>query len=150
MAQQESSAFTRRRREALLGLAPDLPDASTHSHSTFPYEKELRDKKKKRKKKKKEDKDKELVEARRQKPVPNREVDGWLKEIEGLRPDLAALDSIIKKRKTKPSKGESENETDVKDDNGEERKEPEREKDDRANDESEDSKQSDELDDTQD
>lgn len=122
MNQQESSAFTRRRRDALLGLAPEIPDAEIHRHSTFPFEKELRDKKKgKKKKKEEEEKDEELKEAKR-KPVLNKQVDDWLKEIEGLRPDLAALDSVIKKRKNKPKKGESETETetetDVKDGNG--------------------------------
>lgn len=38
MAQQdESSAATRRRDAAAQGLAPKIPDASMHSHSTYPW-----------------------------------------------------------------------------------------------------------------
>jgi hypothetical protein len=36
VAAQESSAFTRLRRDAALGLKPPIPDASMHSHSTAP------------------------------------------------------------------------------------------------------------------
>ena len=39
---QESSPFTRRRRAAALGLAPPIPAASAHSHSTaHPFEVEM-------------------------------------------------------------------------------------------------------------
>ena len=51
--QDESSAFTRLRGDAALGLKPKIPAASTHSRSTAsPFETEkLGDKKKKKKKK---------------------------------------------------------------------------------------------------
>ena len=115
MAQQESSAFTRRRHDALLGLAPEITDAEIHSRSTFPFEKEMKDKK--RKKKKRDKKEEDLSEGSKQKPVVDRKVDSWLKEIEGLRPDLETLKSVIDKKRTnkKPEKGENKN--DVKDDN---------------------------------
>jgi hypothetical protein len=35
LAARESSPFTRTRRMADLGLGPDIPDASRHSHSTY-------------------------------------------------------------------------------------------------------------------
>ena len=39
---QESSAFTRRRRAAALGLAPPIPAAAVHSRSTaHPFEVEM-------------------------------------------------------------------------------------------------------------
>lgn len=49
----ESSAFTRLRKDAALGLKPKIPGASVHSRSTAsPFETEkLGDKKKKKKKK---------------------------------------------------------------------------------------------------
>lgn len=50
----ESTPFTRRRRDAALGLAPPIPDASVNSHSTAaPWEQEKLLHKKKKKKKKK-------------------------------------------------------------------------------------------------
>lgn len=59
-AQQESTAFKRKRHDAALGLKPEIPQASIHSHSTAtPFEVDAltKDKKpaKKRKSKKKED-----------------------------------------------------------------------------------------------
>lgn len=50
MDQKESSAFTRSRRNAALGLGPDIPDASINSRSTAPPgEAELLKSKKKKK-----------------------------------------------------------------------------------------------------
>jgi hypothetical protein len=50
---QESSPFTRRRRAAALGLAPPIPAASVHSHSTaHPFEVEMLAKPKKKRNKK--------------------------------------------------------------------------------------------------
>lgn len=37
MAALESTAFTRRRDAAAQGLAPKIPDAEMHSHSTYPW-----------------------------------------------------------------------------------------------------------------
>lgn len=53
--QDESSAFTRLRKDASFGLKPEIPGASVHSRSTAsPFETEkLGDKKKKKKKKRK-------------------------------------------------------------------------------------------------
>lgn len=101
MAKQESTAFTRRRHAALLGLAPEIPDAEIHRHSTFPFVKELKDKKRKKKSKKK---DKQLDEGKRSKPLPDRKVDDWLTEIEGLRPDIETLKSVINKKREKTPK----------------------------------------------
>lgn len=53
LATRESSAFTRRRKAAYWGLAPNLPDASLHSRSTWPYGKKHKKKKSKSKNKKK-------------------------------------------------------------------------------------------------
>jgi hypothetical protein len=51
---QESSAFTRRRRAAALGLAPPIPAAAVHSRSTaHPFEVEMLVNPKKKKKMKK-------------------------------------------------------------------------------------------------
>jgi hypothetical protein len=53
---KESSAFTRLRQNAALGLAPPIPQASLHSRSTatpFQAEKILKKKKKKKRKSKK-------------------------------------------------------------------------------------------------
>jgi hypothetical protein len=51
---KESSAFTRARQAAALGLGPPIPDASMHSRSTAsPWMLEIKKKKKRRKKKKK-------------------------------------------------------------------------------------------------
>lgn len=51
---KESSAFTRARQAAALGLGPDIPDASMNSRSTAsPWMIEGKKKKKKNKKKKK-------------------------------------------------------------------------------------------------
>jgi hypothetical protein len=48
--QQESSPFTRLRRDAALGLKPPIPDASMHSHSTAaPWQVKKKHKKKKKK-----------------------------------------------------------------------------------------------------
>ena len=50
---QESSAFTRRRRAAALGLAPPIPAAAVHSRSTaHPFEVEMLLKKNRKPKKK--------------------------------------------------------------------------------------------------
>ena len=57
---QESSAFTRRRRAAALGLAPPIPAASVHSRSTgHPFEVEMLAKPKKKRNKKRNKKRKE-------------------------------------------------------------------------------------------
>lgn len=46
----ESSPFTRRRRDAALGLAPPIPEAEINSHSTAaPWEQKKLKKKKKKK-----------------------------------------------------------------------------------------------------
>ncbi len=51
---KESSAATRLRWDAALGLKPPIPDASIHSHSTaVPWQVDKLSKKKKKKKKKK-------------------------------------------------------------------------------------------------
>lgn len=114
LGQQESTAFTRRRNAAALGLAPPIPDASKHSHSTFPWEEEKPRKKKKKKKRKKLDEAKRRVK-------PDRSIDNWIKEIEGLKPDLAQLKSAIEKRKEAEKKKEKKTSTNekpnVKDDN---------------------------------
>jgi hypothetical protein len=47
---KESSAFTRTRRAAILGLGPSIPDASLHSHSTALFWQVPKGKKKKKKK----------------------------------------------------------------------------------------------------
>lgn len=53
VAAQESSAFTRLRQDAALGLKPPIPDASLHSRSTAaPWQVPKKKKKKKHKKKK--------------------------------------------------------------------------------------------------
>jgi len=53
----ESSAFTRLRRDAALGLKPEISPASVHSRSTaHPFEVDKLDDKKKKKKKKKKSK----------------------------------------------------------------------------------------------
>ena len=56
---QESSAFTRRRRAAALGLAPPIPAASVHSRSTgHPFEVEMIVKANKKPKKKRKKRNK--------------------------------------------------------------------------------------------
>jgi len=99
LAQRESSAFTRTRKQAMLGLGPDIPDASTHSRSTcdptlLDY-KEKRKKKKKGKKKKKkmfdESSDESLNEAKTPRPV-NKQIDKWLDAVDGLKKDVDELD----------------------------------------------------------
>jgi hypothetical protein len=56
---KESSAFTRSRQAAALGLGPDIPDASMNSRSTAsPWMLEGKKKKKKKKKKKRSEKSK--------------------------------------------------------------------------------------------
>lgn len=54
---RESSASTRLRWDAALGLKPSIPDASIHSHSTaLPWQVDKLTKKKKKKKSKKKKK----------------------------------------------------------------------------------------------
>jgi len=85
MKQQESSAFTRLRRDAALGLKPPISPAAVHSRSTaHPFEVEQLTKKKKKKKKKKLDEDK----------VPDKHVDSWLAAVDKLK---AALDELKEK-----------------------------------------------------
>ena len=51
---KESSPFTRLRRDAAMGLKPEIPAASAHSHSTAaPWEIPKKKKKKKKRKSKK-------------------------------------------------------------------------------------------------
>lgn len=50
---KESTAFTRERKQAALGLGPDIPDAEINSHDTAPpWQQELFKKKHHKKKKK--------------------------------------------------------------------------------------------------
>ncbi|MHA1948710.1 MAG: hypothetical protein ACW99G_03090 [Candidatus Thorarchaeota archaeon] len=98
--QDESSAFTRLRRDAALGLKPPIAAASIHSHSTaHPFEVDKLDdmssdnvpKKKKKKKKKKKSKKKNewasWLEAKLE-PKKNQQVDGWLSKIGQLKDDV--------------------------------------------------------------
>jgi len=86
----ESSAFTRLRKDAALGLKPPIPGAAVNSRSTAsPFEVEkLGDKKKKKKKKKKGKKKTFLDEAKKLEPVKHPEVDNWLDKIAGLKGDV--------------------------------------------------------------
>lgn len=89
MAQRESSAFTRTRKQALLGLGPDIPDASLHSRSTAPPGLvDYAEKRKKGKKKKKKKKVEEAVKVTR--PV-NRQIDSWLDSVDKLKKDMDEL-----------------------------------------------------------
>jgi hypothetical protein len=93
----ESSAFTRRRRDAALGLAPPIPDASMHSRSTAsPFEVE-QSKKGKKKKRKKKDSGKNPI---------NSGIDAFVKEAEALKKDKETSDRTPKivKKSSKPGK----------------------------------------------
>lgn len=83
---RESSAFTRLRRDAALGLKPPIPSASVNSRSTAsPFENEkLADKPKDKKKSKKK---KEMIEAK------NNAIDSFLNAVGALRAELEKLKS---------------------------------------------------------
>lgn len=87
---KESSAFTRLRQAAALGLMPPVPDASINSRSTAtPFEQNaLKGKGKKRKRRKK----------KVNKSVKNRSIDSFLKSVEDLKKDVENLE---KSKKTK-------------------------------------------------
>ena len=92
--QHESSAFTRARREAALGLRPPMADfASRSTPSPFEF-KSLT----KKLKKKKETPGKKV----------NAEIDKWLNSAESLKKDLYALALAIKNRKIKDKEIEKE------------------------------------------
>lgn len=84
---KESSAFTRSRYNAIMGIGPDIPLASLHSRSTYPIGLQDLKKHKKRKKKKK------INES------INKEIDNWLKSLELLKKDLEMLNKIDNKKK---------------------------------------------------
>lgn len=95
-AQQESSAFTRRRDAAAKGLAPPIPDASLHSRSTAsPFETDQQKKKSKKKKRKK----KKVDEGRN--PADLSGIDDFVREIEGLKSDKETSDKTPKKKPTR-------------------------------------------------
>lgn len=108
IAARESSAFTRSRRAAALGLGPDIPDAAIHSRSTAaPFEVEkLTDKKKDdckckgKCKKCKDKKRKSLDEAR------NTKIDDFLNAVGALKDDTKRLASDKSKVKADTSKEE--------------------------------------------
>jgi hypothetical protein len=93
---RESSAFTRLRHAAALGLMPPIPDASINSRSTAtPFEQEsLKGKgKKKRKRKKKVDSG----------PM-NRTIDAFVKAAEDLKKDMESLEKSKKLKDTTSTK----------------------------------------------
>lgn len=88
--QDESSAFTRARREIALGLRTPVGMGSLHGHSTAsPFEtksitKKVKDLKKKKKKK--------------VKPIQmNKSVDSWLKEVDALEASVNKLKNLKSK-----------------------------------------------------
>ncbi len=91
---RESSAFTRLRQAAALGLMPPIPDASINSRSTAtPFEqKALKGKGKKRKRRKK----------KVDKSPKNKSIDSFLKSVQDLKKDVEKLEKSkkdIKKKK---------------------------------------------------
>ena len=94
LLKQESSAFTRLRRDAALGLKPPIPAAAVHSRSTAsPFEVKQLTKK---------------TEA----SVVNHQVDSWLKSADALKKDINTLKEILKK-KEKEGKKDKDKKTDV-------------------------------------
>lgn len=99
---KESSAFTRLRWNAAMGLAPPIPDASMHSRSTAsPWMVEKKTKKKKKKKKSKK-KNESIEESKKITPVKHGEIDNWLGEVDKLKAALGALKDVISKKKKEP------------------------------------------------
>lgn len=109
--QDESSAFTRRRHAAALGLAPPIPAASVHSRSTAsPFETEKLTKKSKKKKKKKctcdgkcddcknKNKKKKVDESRKRGIVKNNRIDDFLNAVGALKDDARSLEDAKAKR----------------------------------------------------
>jgi hypothetical protein len=115
---RESSAFTRLRRDAALGLKPPIPGASVHSRSTaHPFEVEKLGKKRKKKRKKK--KLKVLVdpinEAKKDDTPPkDPKVDAFLNAIGALKHDVDALKDVVDKDKSKPKPPEKPDKEDEK------------------------------------
>lgn len=103
---QESSPFTRSRFMAIMGLGPDIPDASLNSHSTAPpwmFEK-IKKKKKKKDKKKKID---EIVKS------PTYSFDDFIKKAEELH---KLFDELGKKKSEDEKKSKEEDKKKPKED----------------------------------
>jgi hypothetical protein len=99
---RESSAWTRRRKQATAGLQPDPPEAAVHSRSTAGPSEDYTKKKKKKKKGKK--KKKKLFDEGEKKMQKNPKLAGFLDQIESLKGDLKVLEDTIDKKKKEPPK----------------------------------------------
>lgn len=103
---QESSPFTRSRFMAIMGLGPDIPDASLNSHSTAPpWMSEKIEKKKKKRKKKKID---EVAKS------PSYSFDDFIKKAEELH---KLFDQLGKKKSEDEKKTKEEEKKKPKEDN---------------------------------
>lgn len=100
--QEESSAFTRLRHDAALGLKPAIPAASIHSRSTAsPFETKKLAKKSKAKKKKgdknRKKKSKKFVESKKGRAVRDNRIDNFLNAVGALKDDTKRLGTAKKK-----------------------------------------------------
>lgn len=93
---RESSAFTRLRQAAALGLMPPIPDASINSRSTAtPFEqKALKGKGKKKKRRKK----------KVNKSPKNKSIDLFVKSVEDLKKDVQNLEKSKNSQKNSQKK----------------------------------------------
>ena len=94
LLKRESSAFTRTRLNAALGLGPSIPDAEINSRSTAP--KWIKDRIKKRNKKK-----------HKKHEAIHHDIDNWFSEIEKLMGDIKILKDKIKNKEKEPKKDKS-------------------------------------------
>lgn len=112
--QEESSAFTRLRQDAALGLKPPIPAAAIHSRGTAsPFETEQLSKEDKKSKKKKKGKcschgkcekckkhkEEKLEESRKGRVEKNTKIDDFLNAVGALKDDVRSLDSAKKSRR---------------------------------------------------
>jgi len=92
---RETSASTRRRRQAALGLAPPVADIFSRS-TPAPWEVERLTKSLKKSKKKK--KHKKIEEAKKKQPIVHNDIDSFIKSVEMLAKDVWELDLLKKKK----------------------------------------------------